>query len=89
MATKAQTKAAITALGLVARWDRDAREWRITVPPGSMHYDKRIDDEAREAVAMYVADDDEPLSSAKTMRAHFEANPPPGFRAPWARRDAV
>ena len=84
--TKAETKARIQALGLVAQWRAEWNEWRITVPPGSMHYIKALDDEAREAVACYTDDNEDALETAQHMRAEFERNPPPGFKAPWERR---
>lgn len=83
--TKAQTKAAIQALGLTARWSPEWGEWRVTVPPGSMSHMKRTDDAAREAVAIYTPDSDDALDSARAMRAELTRNPPPGFRSPWAR----
>lgn len=87
--TKAQTKARIQALGLVARWSAEWGEWRVTVPPGSMHHMKRVDDAARESMAIYTPDADDALGSAKAMRDSLERNPPPGFRAPWALPQGV
>lgn len=82
---KAQTRARIQALGLVARWDAEWSQWRVTVPPGSMHHVKAIDDAAREDMAVYTDDNEDALGSARHMRRHLERNPPPGFRAPWER----
>jgi hypothetical protein len=87
--TKAQTKAAIQALGFVAKWSSDLGEWRVTVPPGSVHHIKALDDAAREAMAIYTDDADDALASARALRVSLEQNPPPGFRAPWAARHAV
>lgn len=83
--TKAQTRARIQALGLVARWSAEWGEWRVTTPPGSLHHMKRLDDEAREALAIYTPDADDALASAKALRTRLEASPPPGFKAPWER----
>lgn len=83
--TKAQTRARIQALGLVARWSTDWGEWRVTTPPGSMHHVKAIDDAAREDMAVYTDDNEDALGSARALRAALERNPPPGFKAPWER----
>lgn len=87
--TKSETRAAIQALGLVAQWRHAWGDWRITVPPFSMHYLKKIDDEAREDMACYTDDDEDALDTAKAMRKNLEVNPPLGFKAPWAARACV
>lgn len=83
--TKAQTRAAIQGLGLTARWSAEWSEWRITVPPGSMHYVKALDDAAREDMAHYCGDNEDALDTARAMRDELTRRPPPGFKAPWAR----
>lgn len=92
--TKAQLKAKVAALGLVCQWRAEWSEWRVTVPPGSMHHIKSVDDAASEDIAAYIPGDDgeewvEVWAVAQHIRRHLEANPPPGFRAPWAPRHCV
>lgn len=87
--TKAETRAAISALGLVGQWRFAWGDWRITLPPGSLHHIKKVDDELREDIACYTDDDEDALATAKAMRHSFEVNPPPGFKSPWERRALV
>lgn len=62
-----ETLAAIKAANMHARWNSEAREYRVTFPPGSMS------EERREEVASYTPDPQDALDTAKAMRAHFDA----------------
>lgn len=65
--TLVETLTAIKAARMHARWNSETREFRVTFPPGSMS-EKR-----REEVASYTTDPEDAISTAKAMRAHFDA----------------
>jgi hypothetical protein len=66
--TRKETLAAVRAAGMVATYDADAGEYRVTFPASEM------DAERREAVACYTSDGDDALGSARAMRAHADAH---------------
>lgn len=71
---KSDVIAAVKAAGMHARWDRDAGEWRVTLPYGE------ASDERRKAIAYYTDDADDAIATAKAMRAQWDTIYPDGGR---------
>ncbi len=63
--TIAQTKAAVAATGLIATWDADAGEYRVTFRKEALPCADR-----REAVAYYTDDAEDAIDTAWAMRRH-------------------
>lgn len=65
--TKAATRAAIKAAGMIGVWSSEWRQWRVT------HTEATMPDKARrEDVAYYTDDNEDALDTARAMRKHFD-----------------